>query len=78
MKNNFNEVFLAVKSQCEKQKQFAEVSNFDAIAKQADVPLHSLEMYFKHLHDIGLVRYSMEEKYVYLTTLGRRQAKLVK
>jgi hypothetical protein len=76
--NNFNRVFLAVKSQCGTQKRFAEVSNFEAIAKEANVPVGGLETYFKHLQDLGLIKYSMKERYVHLTTFGNKQEKLTK
>ena len=76
MMNNFNNVFLAVKSQCEKQKRFAEVGSFEAIAKEANVPIGKLETYFKHLQDIGLIRYSMTERYVHLTSFGSKQEML--
>ena len=76
--NNFNKVFLVVKSQCEKQKSFAELSNFDIIAKEANVPLDKLPVYLSHLQEIGLIKFSMTEKYIHLTSFGKRQQTLIK
>lgn len=76
--NNFNRVFLAVKNQCGKQKLLAEVDSFEAIAEEANVPVASLEDYFSHLQNLGLIKYSMKERYVHLTAFGKKQAMLTK
>ncbi len=68
--SNFNKVFRAIKALSAKQRRMAELTSFDAIAKEAKVPLSSLEGYFKHLQDIGVIKYSMEERFVHLTSLG--------
>ena len=76
--SNFNAVFLAVKKQCENQKNFAEVHSFEAIAKDAKVPLDKLEIYLNHLQDMELIKFSMEEKYIHLTAFGKKQKALIK
>jgi len=78
--NNFNKVFLVVKKHCEKQKKLAEVNCFITIAKEAEIPVGNLEVYLKHLQDIGLIKFSMTDKYdkyIYLTSFGKKQEKLI-
>ena len=76
--NNFNKVFLVVKAHCEKQKNLAEVRTFDTIARESGVPLSKLPMYLEHLQKMDLIKYSMEEQYIYLTAFGKKQEQLVK
>jgi hypothetical protein len=74
--SNFNKVFLAIKNRCESQKRLAEISCFEAVAEDAGVPINKLPMYLSHLQDIGLIKYSIREKYIYLTALGKKQESL--
>jgi hypothetical protein len=76
--NNFNKVFLVVKAHCEKQKNLAEVHSFDAIAREAGVPITKLDMYLDHLQKLDLLRYSREDKYIYLTVFGKKQDLLIR
>jgi predicted transcriptional regulator len=76
--NNFNKVFMVVRDQCQKQKKLAEVSCFEVIAKEASVPLNKLGIYLNHLQDMGLIKYSMADKYVYLTSFGKKHETLIK
>ncbi|MCD6013301.1 MAG: hypothetical protein K0Q79_3163 [Flavipsychrobacter sp.] len=73
MSNNFDNVFAIIKQECEKQKSFAEISCFDRVALAAGIPLHKLPLYLSHLQDTGLIKYSMKEKYIYLTSLGHKR-----
>jgi len=74
--NNFNKVFLSIKKQCGKQKNLAEINNFDAIAKEAGVPADKLPLYLNHLQDIGLIKYSLADKFIYLTAFGKKLEKI--
>jgi hypothetical protein len=76
--SNFDKVFVAIKSQCRKQKAFAEISCFEIIAKEAEVPINKLPLYLDHLQIMGLIEYSVVDKYVYLTSFGNKQEKLAK
>jgi hypothetical protein len=71
--NNFNKVFLVVKRECEKQKHIAEITSIDLIAKETSIPVHKLSQYLDHLQQIGVIRYSIADKYIHLTTLGRKK-----
>ena len=75
--NNFNTVFLAVKRRCQKQQKIAEISCFEDIASDAKVPLAKLPLYLNHLQEIGLIKFSIADKYIYLTAFGNKQEKLV-
>ncbi|MCD6013342.1 MAG: hypothetical protein K0Q79_3204 [Flavipsychrobacter sp.] len=35
---------------------------------------HKLPLYLSHLQDIGLIKYSMKDKFIYLTALGHKTA----
>ena len=76
--SNFNNVFTAIKGQCGKQISFAEISCFETIAKEADVPISKLPLYLNHLQDVGLIKYSIMDKFIHLTPFGRTQEKLTK
>ncbi|MCD6013769.1 MAG: hypothetical protein K0Q79_3631 [Flavipsychrobacter sp.] len=76
--NRFNEVFLAIKKQCFKQRHIAEIDCFEKVAKEAKIPLDKLHTYLKHLQDIGVIKYSVNDKYIYLTTFGRKQETLMR
>jgi hypothetical protein len=71
--DSFDRVFFVVKKECEKQKKFAEVYPLDIIAKDCDIPLTKLGLYLGHLQDLGLLKYSIADKYVYLTSLGKKR-----
>ena len=71
--SNFNKVFLVVKKKCTEQKNFAEINCFPTIAKEAGVPKDKLSLYLNHLQEIGLIKYSMDENYIYLTAQGHKQ-----
>jgi hypothetical protein len=75
--NNFNKVFSVIKNQCEKQKSLAEISSFETVAKEAGVSMDRLPVYLNHLQDIGLIKYSVTDKYIYLTSLGQKQQSLI-
>jgi len=76
--NSFNAVFMAIKNHCAGQKHIAEIDCFEQIAKEADIPLTRLPLYLDHLQNIGVIKYSLKEKYIYLTTFGMKQKTLVK
>ena len=76
--NNFNTVFLVVKKHCREQKKFAATNCFEIIAEEANVPLDKLPIYLDHLQGIGLIKYSMSEKFIYLTSFGKKHEKLTK
>ena len=76
--NDFNTVFLAVKKHIEKQKLLAEVNCLEIIAKDANVPIGKLPVYLDYLQEAGLIKYSMSEKFIYLTSFGKKTEKLVK
>jgi hypothetical protein len=71
--SSFNKVFSVIKRHCEKQKLLAEIRGFAAIAKEANVPIDKLPVYLDHLQDMGLIKYSVSEQYIYLTSLGKKQ-----
>jgi len=71
--NNFNKVFLAVRKHIEKQKLLAEINSLDTIAKEVNIPLDKLPIYLDYLQDLGLIKYSLEEKYIHLTEFGKKQ-----
>ncbi|MCW3124315.1 MAG: hypothetical protein JWQ38_3807 [Flavipsychrobacter sp.] len=71
--NNLDKVFSALKKQCERQKTFAELNNFDLVAKEAGISVDKLPAYLKHLQDIGLIKYSIEDNYIYLTRQGHER-----
>ena len=76
--NNFNAVFTAIKTEAAKQKGFAELNCFETIAKMANVSLHKLPTYLEHLQYLGLIRYSLDEKYIHLTATGNKLEKICK
>jgi len=75
--NNFNKVFSVIKKQCETQKSMAEINSFETVAKEAGIPLDKLPQYLTHLQDIGLIKFSLKEKYIHLTSFGRKQHPLI-
>jgi len=74
--NNFDKVFTVIKSQCARQTKFAEISNFEALAGEAGVDVTKLGLYLDHLQRICLIKYSIADKYIYLTPLGKKQDKV--
>lgn len=76
--NYFNEVFLAIKKHCAKQKYIAEIDCFDKIAKETNIPLNRLPEYLDHLQNIGVIKYSLKDKHIHLTTFGEKQKTLVR
>jgi len=76
--NNFNKVFLAIKKHCEKQKLLAEINSLEAIAEEVNIPVSKLGLYLDYLQGLGLIKYSISENYIYLTSFGKTQEKLVK
>jgi predicted transcriptional regulator len=75
--NDFNKVFLAIKKQVEKQNKLAEVG-FQSISKDSKIPIKKLPEYLDYLQDAGLIKYSTDEQYIYLTAFGKKQESLVK
>lgn len=71
--NRFNEVFLIIRKRCEQEQKLAEIRCFETVAKEANVPLTQLHIYLDHLKELGLIQYSMEDKYIYLTAFGKKQ-----
>jgi len=70
--SKFEKAFLIIKRLSARQTKIAEISNFDVIAKELDVPVGRLGLYLDHLQEIGLIRYSAAEQYIYLTEKGRK------
>lgn len=69
--DKFNEVFLAIKKRSQEQTKFAELHDFKQIAQEAGITQKALEPYLKRLCDRGLIEYSAQEQYIYLTSLGK-------
>jgi predicted transcriptional regulator len=76
--NDFNRVFMVIKKHCEKQKLIAEVNSLEVIAKDTKIPVDKLPLYLDYLQEAGLIKYSLTEKYIHLTTFGKKQESLVK
>jgi predicted transcriptional regulator len=76
--NNFNKVFLVIKKHCQDQKRIAEIDCFEAIAREANVPMSRLPLYLHHLQEAGLIKYSIAQKYIHLTLFGKQHDTLIK
>lgn len=63
-------VLLAIKMECDRQKKLAEISCFDKIADRAQVSRHSLSIYLEELQERGYIKYSLTDKFIYLTRQG--------
>lgn len=74
--NRFNAVFQSIKKECAKQKNVSEISNFEQVALSAGIPLAELDYYLNHLQDVGLIKYSRTDKFLYLTLFGKKQEKI--
>ncbi len=66
----YNAVFRTIKDRCEDQKNMVELTNFNRIANEANVPLSKLPMYLAYLQKKGVITYCFTDKYVRLTSLG--------
>jgi len=73
--DDFDRVFFAVKKECGKQTKFAEVYSLEIIAKESKIPLNKLPLYLHHLQELGLIKYSVNDNYIYLTALGKKKEK---
>jgi predicted transcriptional regulator len=69
---NVDKVFSIIKREIENQKRFGELSNFRSIAMSANVPFELLPMYLSLLQSKGMIKYSVEHKYIQLTSEGRK------
>lgn len=63
-------VLLAIRMECDKQTKLTEVSCFDKIADKAELPRQSLSLYLSELQERGYIKYSVNEKFVYITKEG--------
>ncbi len=70
--NNFKKVFSIIKHHCGDKTEFAHADCFKLVAKGAHVPLKQVDQYLGLLQDFGLIKYSMEEKYIQLTPFGKK------
>lgn len=73
--NDHQKVFNVIKTECEKQKHISQITCFEHIAVHAGIAPDKLPSYLDHLQDIGLIKYSATDRYIYLTTFGRKQRK---
>jgi len=69
--NNFDSVFVAVKEQCGTNDAISDQLCFEKIAKAAKIPLSRIDFYLNTLESVGLIKYSMYDKYVRLTPYGK-------
>jgi len=70
--NNVDKVFSIIKRDIEKQRRFAEINDFENIAMGANVHVNLLPQYLAVLQDRGLIKYSLKDKYIHLTALGKK------
>lgn len=76
MPDEHDRVFLAIKEECQKQKQLMEIHSFAAIAKKAQVKPNALDTHLNNLQNLGFIRYSIPENYIYLTAMGLKHDRL--
>jgi predicted transcriptional regulator len=79
--NNFNKIFLLVRKSYDKQadkQKGAKVNCFDGVVKEANIPLDQLSTYLEYLQQSGLIKYSLQDKSIYLTSFGKKQKSLIK
>ena len=69
---NFKKVLSTIKHHCGDNTSFSHEDCFKLVATDADVPFNEIDVYLSLLQDFGLVKYSMEEKYIELTPFGKR------
>ena len=69
--SKLNDVFQVIKQLCCKQVRLAEISNFGSLANKAGIMQRRLYVYLDQLQDMGLIRYSDADRYIYLTEKGR-------
>jgi hypothetical protein len=74
--SEFNRLFIVIKANCERQKSLAEISCFGKIANESGIPVEKLNFYLDKLQQLGLIRYSIPDQYIYLTAFGKKQKQL--
>lgn len=73
--NAFNSVFLAIKECCNN----VNCGGKDCLAEvsyRSGVPLDRLNFYLNILQDLGLIKYSWDDKTIHLTGFGKMQERL--
>ena len=76
--NTFNKVFLAIKEESGKMDKLTEINCVEEIAIKAGVPLADIGLYLSHLQEMGLIKFSIKDSYIYLTSFGRKHDTLEK
>ncbi len=66
----FEQIYAAIKEHCSDESWKKDC--FQIVSKAVNIPLEALETYLDLLKDIGLITYSMTEKYIYLTNDGNK------
>lgn len=72
----YNAVFRTIRDRCVAEQKLLELTNFNRIANEANVPLSKLPMYLAYLQKKGVITYCFTEKYVRLTPLGLKVTSL--
>lgn len=65
-------VLLAISMECSRQRKLAEINCFDKIADKAQVPRQKLDIYLSELEEKGYIKYSLSERFIYITREGRK------
>jgi len=69
---DLNNLIAIIRRKCEQQKKLAEVACFEAIANEARIPMNSLPYYLDKLQREGYIKYSWDDRFLYLTIKGKR------
>ncbi len=75
---NFKKVLSIIKHHCGDSTSFSHEDCFSKVATDANVPLKQIQLYLDLLQDFGLVKYSMEEKFIELTPFGKKLDVVIK
>jgi hypothetical protein len=74
--NNFNNIFLAIKKHCDKDGVLKAPDCFETIAKEVGVPVAKIDFFLNTLQELQLIKYSVSDHYIKLTSFGRKQERL--
>ena len=74
--NNFDLVFSAVKDNCGESGIVDSIDCLEKIARSTKIPIARLDFYLNTLEAVGLIKYSMENHFVKLTTYGKLKTKV--
>jgi len=73
----FNTIFLEVKQYCYEAGMEPDEDCFKTIAERANIPIEQLDFFLNTLQDIGIIKYSWEDKSIYMTSFGKKQERLL-